>query len=319
MFKNNNLRRGTVNSHRCNKNSRSLHRGALLFAVLFLLFLTGGCASSQYPAAKPPEDSRPVLRLGAIPSESSDKVQDQYKDFLIYLEKQTGYRVELVVSQNYNGIIEKMRNKELDFAFLGPFSYITAHETAGARAFAGPEYKLTGSSYSSVIITHSASGINSVDQLKGHSFAFIDPDSTSGFLVPKAALMKQGIDPDRDFSKILFLGQHDAAIIAVYKRTVDAAAVSSNILKSLLEKGIVDENEIRVIFSSPPIPQSLWTYREGISPEIVDSVKQAFLNAHLEPGALGVYAKDVKRFIPREDSEYDIIRETAKTLNYKGN
>ena len=274
MFKNNNLRRGTVNSHRCNKNSRSLHRGALLFAVLFLLFLTGGCASTQYPAAKPPEDSRPVLRLGAIPSESSDKVQDQYKDFLIYLEKQTGYRVELVVSQNYNGIIEKMRNKELDFA---------------------------------------------VDQLKGHSFAFIDPDSTSGFLVPKAALMKQGIDPDRDFSKILFLGQHDAAIIAVYKRTVDAAAVSSNILKSLLEKGIVDENEIRVIFSSPPIPQSLWTYREGISPEIVTRVKQAFLNAHLEPGALGVYAKDVKRFIPREDSEYDIIRETAKTLNYKGN
>ena len=307
-----------MDSHYWKRNFRSYLNPLVLCVGFVLLLWTSGCSSTPDPAPKPPGDFRPILWLGAIPSESSDKVQDQYKDFLTYLERQTGFRVELVVAQDYNGVIEKMRKKELDFAFFGPFSYILAHETAGARALASPDFKLTGSSYSSVIISHQATGIKNVGQLKGHSFGFIDPDSTSGYLVPKAVMMKQGIDLEKDFSRIVFLGRHDAAILAVKNKAVDAAAVSSNVLKNLMEKGIFDENEIKVVFSSNPIPQSVWAYREGIPAETVNKVKQAFLGAHLEPGALGVYAKDVSRFIPREDKEYDIIRETAKLLNYKG-
>jgi phosphonate transport system substrate-binding protein len=268
-------------------------------------------------AEYPPADSRPLLRMGSIPSESAEKIQDQYKDLIAYLERQTGFRIELVVEPDYKGIIEKMRNRELDIAFLGPFSYVIAHDTAGAQAFASPEYKLTGSNYSSNIITHSGTGIKSLAQLKGRSFAFIDTKSTSGYLIPKATLVIYGIDPDRDFSKVLFLGHHDAAVIAVNKRTVDAAAVSSNILRNLQERGIVDEKEIKILFASDPIPQSVWAYREGISADLVNKIKQAFFNAHLEPGGLGIYAKDVNRFIPRDDAEYNILRETVKLLDYK--
>ena len=210
-----------------------------------------------------------------------------------------------------------MRNKELDIALLGPYSYITAHDSAGARAFASPENQRTGSTYNSLIITHAGNGIETLAQLKGRSFSFVDRDSTSGYLIPKVALLKQGIDPGRDFSQGIFSGHHDAAVLAVKRRTVDAAAVSSNVLKNLLEKGVVDEKEIRVLFASSPIPQSVWAYREGISADIAGRIAQAFFNVHLEKGALGVYEKDVVRFVPREDDAYEIIRETAKQLKKK--
>lgn len=278
------------------------------------MLMATGCMAPQQSENRKPADSRPVLRMGAVPSESADKIEDQYQEFVSYLERQLGYQVIFVVEEDYQGIIRKMRDKELDIAFFGPYSYIDAHAVAGARAFVTAEYRRTGSAYQSLIITHVKTGIRSLVGLKGHSFAFVDNKSTSGYLLPQSALMKQGIDPQRDFAKIVYAGHHDAAVLAVSKRTVDAAAVSSNILKSLLEKGIVDEKLIRVLYASPPVPQSAWAYRDGISGDLSARIKQAFLQAHTEKDALGLYEKDVVRFVAVDDSAYDIIRETAKQL-----
>ena len=81
-----------------------------------------------------------------------------------------------------------------------------------------------------------------------------------------------------------------------------------------MDGNIIDEAEIRVIHASAPVPQSAWAYRAGVSADLVNRIKQAFLQAHLEPGALGLYEKDVVRFVATDDSAYDIIRETAKLL-----
>lgn len=268
------------------------------------------------PSVRPAPEPQRQVRLGAIPSESAAKIQDQYKDFIQYLEKQTGYQITLTVAKDYATIIKQMRDKELDIAYFGPYSYIIAHETAGAQAFAIPESRRTGSNYSSLIITHAHSGIDSIEGLKGRSFAFVDRESTSGYLIPKAVLLKHGLVPDRDL-RVSVSGRHDASVIAVRRQTVDAASVSENVLKALLEKGIVSETEFRVLYKSPPIPQSVWAYREGISPEVLEKIKQAFFNARLAPGALGQYAKDISGFNPVDDSGYDIIRETAKLLENK--
>lgn len=282
--------------------------------MLFIALMLGGCMAPQQTDNKQPVDSRPVLRMGAVPSESVGKIEDQYRSIVAYFERRLGYKVIFMVETNYQGIIKKMRNNELDIALYGPYSYIDAHATAGAHAFVTPENRRTGSAYQSLIITHVDSGIRSLAGLKGRSFAFVDKKSTSGYLLPQSALIKQGIDSQRDFSKLVFIGHHDAAALAVKKSTIDAAAVSSNVLKSLLEKGIIDETEIRVIHASAPVPQSAWAYREGVSEDLVEQIKQAFLQAHLEPGALGLYGKDVIRFVATDNSAYDIIRETAKLL-----
>ena len=278
------------------------------------MMLAGGCRTVP-PASLPiPADPRPMLRLGAIPSESATKIQDQYQDFIRYLERETDCRINFIVAQDYGELIEMMRAQKVDVAFFGPYSYIIAHESAGAQAFASPVSRRTGSFYYSLVITHVQSGVGSVEGLKGRSFAFVDDESTSGYLIPRSVLAKRGVDPERDLGGIVFSGGHDASVIAVKRKTVDAAAVSSNVFRALLEKGIVSEAEFRILYQSPPIPQSTWAYRQGLSPKSIEKIKTGFLNAHLEPGALGLYGKEIIRFISIEDAAYNIIRETAKML-----
>lgn len=263
-------------------------------------------------------DSRTVLRVGAIPVESVAKTRDQFDNFMAYLEVKTGCKVELQVAQEYKDIIEEMAKGNLDIAWFGPFSYIQARDKAGARAFAVEDNIHTGSVYHSVIIVHPESSITSLEQLSGCRIAFTDKSSTSGYLIPRAVLKKHGIDIEKGMVEFAFVNSHDAAILAVKKRTVDAAAVSDAVLRSLREKGVIGEMDYRVIYTSASIPGSVWAYREGLNPALIKAVKESFFSiAQEDKAALGTYGRDlVKGFLPVEDSSYDIIREAARQLEF---
>lgn len=236
-----------------------------------------------------------------------------------YLGRKTGYKIELYVADNYEGIINKMKQGEIDIAWFGPFSYVVAAETAGARAFASDDNIKEGTIYHSAFIVHPASNIDSIEKLKGHTFAFVDKTSTSGYLVPKAILKRQGIDIDRDLANTEFAGSHDAAILAVKKRQVDAAAVSDAILLSLQQKGVIGEKDFKVIECSEAIPTSVWAYRDGLPADLLDKTQQAFFDvAKEDKEALGMYGNDfVKGFVPANDKQYDVIRNTVKELGIK--
>ncbi len=288
----------------------------VVFFVISAFFVAGvsGCGSS---ASKSVESKMmPVLRIGAIPAESKVKTIDQFAKFMDYLGYKTGCKVELYVADNYEGIINKMKQGDIDIAWFGPFSYIIAAETAGARAFAIDDNIKNGTNYHSVFIVHPASNINSIKDFKGHTLAFVDKASTSGYLIPQVILKRQGIDIDHDFVNIQFAGNHDVAILAVKKRQVDIAAVADNILFSLQEKGIVGYKDFKIIASSETIPSNVWAYREGLSPELLAKVRQAFFDVSQEDKeALGMYGKDlVTGFVPTTDKQYDIIRDTVKEL-----
>ncbi len=288
----------------------------VLFMIgIFCMVGLSGCGlSSSKPVAS--EVMLPVLRVGAIPAESKEKTIDQFAKFMDYLGRKTGCKVELYVADDYEGIISKMKQGEIDIAWFGPFSYIMAAETAGARAFAIDDNIKTGTSYHSVFIVHPASNINSIKEIKGQTLSFVDKASTSGYLIPQVIMKRQGIDIDRDFAKIEFLGSHDAAILAVKKQQIGVAAVADNILFRLQEKGVVGEKDFKIIGSSPPIPSNVWAYRGGLPAELSAKVRQAFLDvAQEDKEALGMYGKDfVTGFLPAEDKQYDIIRDTAKEL-----
>jgi phosphonate transport system substrate-binding protein len=291
-------------------------RGILVLGAILALLLSTGCVNLQRTSVTTQADNRLVLRIGACPVESSVKTQDQLEPFIKFLERKTGFRVELTVSSDYRSVINKMRQKEIDIAWFGPFSYILAHTEAGAQAFAGTENNKSGTIYYSIFIAHPETGIESVNQLRGHSLAFTDPESTSGYLVPKAILIKNGLDPSHDLKTIEFLGHHDAAVLAVKKRMVDSAAVSSIILENMREKGLVGDKDYRIIHTSEAIPGSgaVWAYREGLPADVVSKVKAAFFSANNEEGALGIFAEEIGKFYPVVDRDYDLIRETSKLL-----
>ncbi len=253
------------------------------------------------------------ITIGLIPSEDSQAMIESSQQVIDQLEKKLGVPVKPFVATDYNGIIEALRSKKLDVAYLGPFSYALASSVANAEAFAVAVTKKTGgSSYHSVIIAHKDSGLKSIQDLKDHTFSFVDPSSTSGHLFPKAGLMKLGIDPDKYFSRLLFSGSHDASILSVANKKVDAAAVADRILASAIARGIVQESDFVILWKSNAIPESPMVWRRDLSPELKGKLAKAFSEIKGLPwGDQGV----LNGFQKTTDQAYDIIRETAKILD----
>ncbi len=254
-----------------------------------------------------------TLRVGLIPSEDSRAMLAQSKDILDAVEKNSGLKVQGFVATDYNGVIEALRAKHLDIAYLGPFSYVLATTVTPVEAFAIAETAKAGRTfYHSQIIALKTSGIKELNDLKGKNFAFVDPASTSGYAFPLAGLIKAGIDPKRDFKTVLFTGAHDANALAVANGKVDAATIADRILDAAVAKGHIKAELIQVVWRSAPIPESPMVWRKDLSAEFKAKVKAAFLSIKdlnwSDQGKLNGFKET-------SDQAYDVVRETAKLAN----
>ncbi|WP_456022264.1 phosphonate ABC transporter substrate-binding protein [Pseudomonas protegens] len=253
------------------------------------------------------------LTIGLIPSEDSQAMIESSKQVLDDLQAKIGMPVVPFVATDYNGIIEALRSGKLDVAYLGPFSYVLATSVADVEAFSVAVTKKTGqSAYKSVILARKDSGIHTLADLKGHTFAFVDPSSASGHLFPKAGLEQAGFAPDSLFKRVIFSGSHDASILAVENKKVDAAAVADRIFASAVAKGVVKQDDFEIVWSSKPIPESPMVWRKALDPELKKKIADALASIKDVPwGDQGV----LNGFQPTTDASYDVVRETAKVLD----
>jgi len=277
--------------------------------------ITGSVAAAAALLAMPHigRTQTKLIRVGLIPSEDSRAMLESSQQLLDALEKNLGIKVQGFVAADYNGVIEAMRSGHVEVAYLGPFSYVLGTTVAPIEAFATAETAKSGRTfYHSQIITRKDSGIKEVKDLKGRTFAFVDPSSTSGHLFPKAGLMKLGFDPEKDFGRVLFTGSHDANALAVANKRVDAATIADRIFDAAVQKKLVDPADIEVVWRSGPIPESPTCWRKNLPDDLKKQIRTAFLNIRditwADQGKLN-------RFVETNDQAYDIIRETAKTLN----
>jgi len=255
-----------------------------------------------------------VLKVGIIPAEDARAVVRQSKDVMEQISKALNMKTEIFVGSDYNATIEAMRASKVDVALMGAFGYVLATTQAPVEAFAVTVTKKSNSpDYHSIIIARNdETDLTSLDSLRGHTFAFVDPSSTSGSLMPKAAMMDNHIVPESDLKKVIYSGGHDASIIAVAEGKVDAASVADRIYANACEKKAVDCSKIKVIWTSPPIPNDPLFYRKAIADGMKKRIADAFYAIHdLTFGEMGVVA----RFAPANDATYDIVRNIAKTLN----
>ena len=260
-----------------------------------------------------PAAAVPPLTVGLIPAEDSQAMLENSKAVIDSLQQQLGMPVKPFIATDYNGIIEALRSRKLDVAYLGPFSYVLASSVANVEAFAVAETKKSGRSfYKSLIITRKESGLQTLEQLKGRTMAFVDPSSASGHLFPSAGLQKLNIDPNKYFSRVIFSGSHDASILAVANKKVDAAAVADRILAAAVAKGVVQQSELNVVWTSPDIPESPMVWRKDLDPALKQKIAAAFAGIKdVKWGDQGV----LNGFVPTSDGAYDVVRETAKILN----
>jgi len=253
------------------------------------------------------------LKISFIPVESTEEIAKRYQKMVDYLSKELNMKVTPYVANDYSAVIEAMRAKHVDVAWFGPFSYILAAKEADAEAFVNPINESGQDVYYCYFITHKDSGIKSIQDLKGKTFTFGDPASTSGHLIPRYILTKAGLDPDKDM-KTQFSGGHDATALAVKNKKVDAGAMASEIYERLVNKKMISTDEVIVFFKSDPLPLDPWAYRKDLPQEIKDKVKKALLEIDKkDPEALK--GTSFIKFKEVDDSRYDAIRDVAKTLN----
>jgi phosphonate transport system substrate-binding protein len=271
-----------------------------------------GTAAAVGAAFLPPARAQQALTVGLIPSEDSRAMIANSQRMMDMLAQGLGMPVKPFVAADYNGVIEALRSKRLDVAYLGPFSYVLGTTVADIEAFAVAETKKAGRTfYYSQVVTHKDSGIKSVKDLKGRTFAFVDPSSTSGHLFPKAGLMKAGFDPDKDFGRVIFSGSHDSSAIAVQNRKVDAAAIADRILDAAVAKGLVKREDLVEVWRSEPIPESPTVWRKDLGADLKQRVQAAFLQVKDIPWSdQGL----LNGFHPTNDAAYNVIRDTARIL-----
>ena len=289
---------------------------SLMAGILLLIVFLAGCqAGEQQTKVTAKGESPKILRMGLIPADDADEMLRSYEPVKEYLSKSLGIPVEIKVTSDYTAAIEAMRGKHIDMAWFGPFSYIIAANVAGAEAIVvGVRRADNRSDYRSIIVAREGSGITSLKDLKGKSFAFVDPASTSGNLIPRKMLLENNIDPDKDFSRTFFAGTHNSVEYAIANKKVDAGADSDNSFERMVAAGEIDPQVNIVIFKSDPIPGSPIAVRKDLPAAFRKKIQDALANMD-EQTILKVDGwGNIARYDKVTDSKYDIIRETAKAL-----
>lgn len=267
-----------------------------------LLVLMTGCTGTKNSTVR--------LRLSMIPTTDPGKIIRESDPFIDYLEKETGARVELVVPTNYAAVVEAMASDRVDIAYLGGFTYVQASARAGAIPLVQRE---KDQSFHSLFITQSNSAIRTLDDLKGHSFAFGDVNSTSGHLMPAYFMLQRGVD-QAVIDKAIYTGGHDATALAVANKKVDAGAMDEQVFARMIKEGKVSESEVRIFYTSPSFFDYVWAARRGLDRRMTEGFVNAMLklNQGTPEQQPVLQFLNASKYVRALDASYDPLRQAAR-------
>lgn len=247
------------------------------------------------------------IRVGLIPTEGGADIVKRFAPLLSHLEDTLGITVEGVSASDYAGLITAMSHKHLEFAYFGPKSYVEAADKAGAEALALELNKEGEAGYYGVMIVRKDSGIDSMEACKGKVFAFTDPNSTSGCLVPNILFSRDmEVKPESYFKEVKFSGSHGASILSVKNGAIDVAATNNIDLDRMCEKGQASMDDFRVLWQSELIPGAPMAARK----DLPKSLKAAFTGALMQFNAntKGLEKLQNGGYAPADDTTYDVVR-----------
>jgi phosphonate transport system substrate-binding protein len=279
-----------------------------ILQLLFLLLAFAGCEKSS--------SSPKVLRVGFVPAENAQQVIQNAQPIVDILQNRLAMEVQPFVATDYTGVIEALRGNKLDIAFLTPASYVLAKNEANVRVVLKSERK--GSAfYYAAIITHADSGITRLEDLRGKTFAFGDPLSTSANVFPRKMFHERGIDPVRDFKQILYSGGHDATVLAVLNRKVDAGATyakspdSQDTAWMRYLKNPDDVKKIRAIAFSEPIPADNLVINANLDERVAKKIEEIFLDLSQDAKGKKMLRDlyQIDGFVTATDKDYDSVRQ----------
>ena len=281
--------------------------------------ISAAIATSSLPAAADDCPAGGTVRFGVEPYDTAARLVPIYEKIGKMIGDKIGCKVEVFVATGYNAEIEAMRNGKLELAEFGPLGYVLAHQVAKAEAvaaFGAVDGKPV--TYWASLVTYPTSGIKTVADIRGHSFAFSDAASTSGHLFPAYGLRKAGLDPDKDV-KAIYAGSHTASFEAIYNHKVDAGELNSEQLESATQRGHYKDGDLVFLWKSDPIPTDPFAVRgdmpDAFKKKLADAVQHLDLMS-LDPADRKILVgAGITQLVPQTDHSYDLIRDLVKTLN----
>ena len=252
-----------------------------------------------------------TLRVSAIPDEAPTELLRKFKPLGAYLEQQLGMKVQFVPVADYPAVVEALATDRLDLAWLGGFTFVQVRlKTGNAIPLVQREQD---AQFTSKFITANPE-VKSLADLKGKSFAFGSVSSTSGSLMPRFFMLKDGIKPETYFSRVAYSGAHDATVAWVQAGKVDGGVLNASVWEKLVAAGKVDTAKVRVLSTTPTYYDYNWTVRGTLDPALAEKIKAAFLA--LDPAKPEQKAildlQAASRFIETQPENYKGIEEAAR-------
>jgi phosphonate transport system substrate-binding protein len=247
-------------------------------------------ADGDLIADVPTDESKLVdpdtLIFAYTPVEDPAVYAEVWAGFLDHMTEVTGKEVQFFPVQSNAAQLEAMRAGRLHVAGFNTGSNPIAVACAGFRPFAMMAAADGSFGYEMEIITYPGSGIESVEDIKGKKMAFTAETSNSGFKAPSALLKSEfGMEAGRDFEPV-FSGSHDTSVIGVANKDYPAAAIANSVKARMIDRDVVDEDQLKVIYTSQTFPTTGYGVVYNLKPELQEKIKEAFFSYPWEGSAL---------------------------------
>lgn len=299
----------------------------LTLTGVLTLSMLAGCGSNT-SSGNTETDEKPTFTIAYAPNESTEQSSDARNGLAADLEKALGMEVKEIQASDYNAIIEALRTGKANMAYMGPLSVALAVERADAEPIVmkAPNGDKSQAVYHSVLIACADNDeINSIEDIKGKTMAFVDPDSTSGNLVPTSEIIKafpnDNLNTDKlhtngdFFEAVSFSGKHQAGLQAVIKGDVDVVPISDQILASEIANGNVAEGDVKVIHTSSTIPAEAMVVGTSVDDDLQTKLVDFLTSYDNEAYFTDVIKVEGARFVPCDVSDYEPIVELNQIIN----
>jgi phosphonate transport system substrate-binding protein len=286
----------------------------LLIAISCLAFVVG----CHEPPPQPPAETvpAPTLLIGLIPEQDVFKQIERYEPLAAYLSANTGTRVTLRMLPRYGNIIDNFTSSGLDGAFFGSFTYALAHRKLDVTVTARPVALDGTSTYHGLIFVRKDSGIETIAQMAGKRFVFVDKATTAGYLLPLDFFSENGVDDYKTFlSESYFAGTHESAIHDVLNGKADIGAAKNTVFDRLAKDDERIESELVIVMRSPDVPENALALRGDMQPALKHLLKQTLLAMDEDPEGQEILRRfGALEFVETTDEDYEPVYRYAEHI-----
>ncbi len=263
------------------------------------------------------------ITIGLIPGGNPDAVRVQSIALGEKIQKSMNIPVHIFISKNYNGLVEAVKNKKVDYAFLSALTYVQAEHDVALKVLLKKTW--SGPYYYSALVTLKKSPIKKISDFKNKKIAFVDLGSTSGYLYPQVYLQKNKLN-DKSFKQVIVSGSHAASVEKLENSDVDLIAVFADDEKGL--RGAWSrfaknkKSEFKVLWISDPIPNDPIVVRTefyNLYPKLTHELMSNLIDIQSDDSVQNSISEIMGQgaLMPATSKQYDPVREMNKTLKIK--